>query len=115
MARSIRSDERENTAGLSFTAASTSSVRGQVSKSATITLGLGEYAIPSLKAFTGIAVLIGNEMNSMPTLGSSMSALVTMGSISGEKPAVVSSGLPKLPYDGSVFLIVLSVAGSSSG
>ena len=71
--------------------------------------------MPSLNAFTGSAVLIGKEMNSMPTLGSSMSALVTIGSISGEKPAVVSSGLPKLPYGGRVSLIVLSVAGSSSG
>src|ERR1700756_3542261 len=100
MARSMRSDERENTAGGFFTAASTSSASGQVSPSATITLGLGECAMPSLKAFRGTAVLIGNEMNSMPTLGSSISAFVTIGSISGEKPAVVSSGLPKLPYDG---------------
>ena len=65
-----------------------------MSPSATITLGLVESAMPLLKAFTGIAVLIGNEMNSMPTLGSSISALVTTGSISGVKPAVVSSGLP---------------------
>jgi peroxiredoxin len=43
--------------------------------------------MPSLKAFTGTAVLIGNEMNSMPTLGSSISAFVTMGSISGERKA----------------------------
>ena len=36
--------------------------------------------MPLLKAWTGIAVLIGNEMNSMPTLGSSISALTTAGS-----------------------------------
>jgi len=90
----MRSDERENTAGLSLTAASTSSPSCQVSPKATITLGFGECAMPSLKALTGIAVLIGNETNSMPTFGSSISALVTTGSIDGTKPAVVSSGLP---------------------
>ena len=39
-------------------------------------------------------VLIGNEMNSMPMFGSSISAFTTAGSDSGVKPAVVSSGLP---------------------
>ena len=50
--------------------------------------------MPWLKAFTGIPVLIGNEMNSMPTLGSSVSALTTAGSMLGVNPAVTSSGLP---------------------
>ena len=90
----MRSDERENTAGLSLTAACTSSASGKVSPSATITLGLSDCAMPSLNAFTGMPVLMGNEMNSVPTLGSSISALVTAGSIVGVKPAVVSSGLP---------------------
>ena len=90
----MRSDEREYTAGLSFTASFTSAPSCHVSPSATNTFGLGECAMPSLKARTGIAVLIGNEMNSIPTLGSSISALVTTASMGGEKPAVVSSGLP---------------------
>ena len=90
----MRSDEREYTAGLSFTASFTSAPSCHVSPSATITFGLGECAMPSLKARTGMAVLIGNEMNSIPTLGSSISALVTTGSMAGAKPAVVSSGLP---------------------
>jgi hypothetical protein len=33
-------------------------------------------------------------MNSIPTLGSSISVLTAVGSESGEKPAVTSSGLP---------------------
>ena len=90
----MRSDERENTAGLSATACTMSGVSCQVSPSATITLGLGESAMPLLKAFDTAALLIGNEMNSIPTLGSSISALVATGSESGEKPAVTSSGLP---------------------
>ena len=65
-----------------------------MSPSATITLGLVESAMPLLKALTGPGRLIGNEMNSIPTLGSSISALTTAGSESGAKPAVVSSGLP---------------------
>ena len=35
--------------------------------------------MPLLKLCTGSPVLIGNEMNSMPTLGSSISALTTIG------------------------------------
>ena len=90
----MRSDERENTAGLSLTAATISGASCQVSPSATMTLGLGESAMPLLKFFTAIGRLIGNEMNSIPTLGSSISALVAIASASGEKPAVTSSGLP---------------------
>ena len=50
--------------------------------------------MPLLKARTATPVLIGNEMNSMPMFGSSISALTTAGSDVGVKPAVVSSGLP---------------------
>ena len=94
MARSMRSDERENTAGPSLIACSVSGGSCQVSPSATMTLGLGESAMPLLKFLTAIGKLIGNEMNSIPTLGSSINALVATASASGEKPAVTSSGLP---------------------
>src|SRR5262249_39781332 len=50
IARSMRSDEREYTAGLSLTACMMSGGSGQVSPSATITLGFGESAMPLLKA-----------------------------------------------------------------
>jgi hypothetical protein len=50
--------------------------------------------MPLLKLSTVTAALMGNEMNSMPTLGSSSSDLTAIGNISCEKPAVVSSGLP---------------------
>ena len=50
--------------------------------------------MPLLKACTTIAVLIGKEMNSIPTLGSSINALTAAGSDAGVNPAVTSSGLP---------------------
>ncbi len=59
-----------------------------------MTLGLSEPSMPLLKACTTIAVLIGNEMNSIPMFGSSISAFTTAGSEVGVKPAVTSSGLP---------------------
>ena len=69
MARIMRSDDRENTAGLSRTASMTSGPSGQVSPSATITLGLVDPTIPLLKLSTGRAALIGKERNSIPVFG----------------------------------------------
>ncbi len=90
----MRSDDRENTAGPCRTASMMSAPSAQVSPSATITLGLVEPAIPLLKCSTVTAVLIGNEMSSMPVLGSSSSALAATPRASGANPAVTSSGLP---------------------
>ena len=59
-----------------------------------MTLGLSEPSMPLLKACTTIAVLIGKEMNSIPTFGSSINALTAAGSDAGVNPAVTSSGLP---------------------
>ena len=53
-----------------------------------------QYQVDLVKFCTVAPVLIGNEMNSIPTLGSSINALTTPGSIDGVKPAVTSSGLP---------------------
>ena len=50
--------------------------------------------MPLLKFCTTTAVLIGNEMNSMPMFGSSINALTAAGSEVGVNPAVTSSGLP---------------------
>src|SRR4051812_8889933 len=94
MARIMRSDDRENTAGLSRTASMTSGPSGQVSPSATITLGLVDPTIPLLKLSTGRAALIGKERNSIPVFGSSSSALVATDRASGANPAVTSRGLP---------------------
>ena len=90
----MRSDERPNTAGLCFTASMTSGPSGEVSPSATMTLGLSECSMPLLKFCTTTPMLIGNEMNSMPMFGSSISALMAADSEAGVKPAVTSSGLP---------------------
>ena len=79
MARIMRSDERPNTAGLCLTASITSGPSGQLSPSATMTFGLSEPSMPLLKFCTTRPVLIGNEMNSMPMFGSSISALTTTG------------------------------------
>ena len=66
--------------GFRCTASMTSGPSGQVSPSATITLGLVESAMPLLKlSHRTTAVLIGNEMNSMPMFGSSSSALAADG------------------------------------
>ena len=65
----------------------TSGPSGQVSPSATITLGLAESAMPLLKfSHRTIAVLIGKEMNSIPMFGSSISALTAAGSDVRRKP-----------------------------